>query len=365
MIYLHAFLFNDLAATHIYTLSLHDALPIMFPEELKKLKQWCIWKYETRSGKETKIPYSVNNHYAKSNDESTWADYESARAAYFKYGADGIGFFFKPPYMGIDIDKIPQEIERYKRNDFTENIVSELYEGMKSYGEISPSGEGIHIIVKGRIPGNRRRKNNVEMYDSCRFFTMTGNTLGKYKGINEPNELSIKRIYKKYIDEEKGSVTPIHNNHGVTHDLTEMEIVNRINQSKQATLFNSFMNGGWEEFYESQSEADLAFSNLLAFWCARDYTKMDNLFRSSSLMRDKWDEKRGKSTYGEGTLYKAINETHNVFKPTLNKEQPSYDINFGTGEVNKPIEYPNRSWDDTGNADRFMDRFGELVKYSY
>src|SRR5699024_5876114 len=40
-------------------------------------------------------------------------------------------------------------------------------------------------------------------------------------------------------------------------------------------------------------------------------------------------------------------------------------INFGTGEINKPKDYPARSWDDTGNADRFMDRFGDLIRYSF
>ncbi|HJE19788.1 MAG TPA: hypothetical protein K8V35_05500, partial [Aliicoccus persicus] len=58
--------------------------------------------------------------------------------------------------------------------------------------------------------------------------------------------------------------------------------------------------------------ADMAFANILAFWCARDFAQMDSIFRRSSLMREKWDEKRGKTTYGEATLYKAINETADV-----------------------------------------------------
>ncbi|WMM09730.1 phage/plasmid primase, P4 family [Staphylococcus simulans] len=31
----------------------------------------------------------------------------------------------------------------------------------------------------------------------------------------------------------------------------------------------------------------------------------------------------------------------------------------------KPKEYPPRSWDDTGNADRFIDRYGNLYRFSY
>src|SRR5699024_3664360 len=338
-----------------------------FPRELLELKQWCIWKFETRGGKKTKIPYSIDNRMAKSNDESTWADYKSAQDALMKHGADGLGFFFKYPYMGIDIDDVPEEIERLRHGDYSDNVVFEMYEGLKSYAEVSPSGNGIHIILKGKVPGERRRKDNIEMYDSGRFFTMTGNTLGKYNEINTSNKKAIKRIYDKYINPQN----VVHfdrvgnREHGVSHDLTESEIIARIMESKQSETFRSFMNDDWQENYESQSEADLAFANILAFWCARDFTKMDSLFRQSSLMRSKWDEKRGKTTYGEATLYKAINDAQNVFTPSSKREPPKYDINFGTGEINKPKDYPARSWDDTGNADRFMDRFGDLIRYSF
>src|SRR5699024_3177252 len=310
-----------------------------------------------------KIPYSINNKMARSNDESTWADYKSACVALKKYNANGLGFFFKPPFMGIDIDDVPDEIERFKKGGSSENIVSEFYEAMNSYAEISPSGNGIHIILKGSIPGERRRKGNVEMYDSGRFFTMTGNTLGKYTHINRASESAIERIYKKYI-EPKSNVIQFENREpGISHDLSEMEIVSRILESKQGDLFKLFMNNGWKEKYESQSEADLAFANILAFWCARDFSKMDNLFRQSSLYRKKWDEVRGKTTYGEATLYKAINDTHSTYKPSKKEEPLKYDINFGNKEVKKKKKYTNRSWDDTGNADRLMDRFGKLIRY--
>ncbi|WP_316479515.1 phage NrS-1 polymerase family protein, partial [Enterococcus faecium] len=43
------------------------------------------------------------------------------------------------------------------------------------------------------------------------------------------------------------------------------------------TRFKVFMNGGWEAFYSSQSEADMAFANDLAFWTGRDFEKMDEI----------------------------------------------------------------------------------------
>lgn len=334
------------------------------PKELKELNQWCNWKLVNRNGKETKIPIdSKSGDFAQSNNENTWSDYETSLVEADEY--DGIGFFFKDPYFGVDIDNVESDLERYLNNVHNDNIVSEFVNSIGSYSEISLSGNGIHIIAKGRLPEGRRRKGNVEMYDSGRFFVMTGDTLGKHKGINEPNPEEVKRIYKKHIGTNK-VVRMNMLDHGISHELSETEVVNSISRSKQSDMFKAFMNDEWQEHYTSQSEADLAFANMLAFWCARDFSMMDNLFRQSSLMRDKWDEKRGKTTYGEGTLYKAINETNNVYDPSFkDKHKPKYEINFDIKNDKKNDDFPNRSWDDTGNADRFIDRFGEIVKFSY
>jgi len=47
----------------------------------------------------------------------------------------------------------------------------------EGYVEISPSGNGIHIIVEGTVRGGGMRKGKVEMYGRGRFFTITGRTL--------------------------------------------------------------------------------------------------------------------------------------------------------------------------------------------
>ena len=43
-----------------------------------------------------------------------------------------------------------------------------------SYTEFSPSGKGLHIIVKAKLPGKGRKKGNYEAYSAKRFFTFTG-----------------------------------------------------------------------------------------------------------------------------------------------------------------------------------------------
>lgn len=339
----------------------------MFPDELTKLNNWCVWRLVDRGGKQTKVPINAETgELAKSNDSSTWSSYDKAFEVFQGTNADGLGFFFEPPYVGVDIDDISDDIERFKSGDIEKNIVFEFYELLKTYAEISPSGNGIHLIFKGKIPGLSRRKGNVEMYSEGRFFTMTGNSLNKYEEINEPSENSIDYIYRKYIRPENIKRIDF-GNHGIQHDLSDSEVINKAIASKQGSKFKDLLNGNWHKYeeYTSQSEADIALANILAFWTARNFQQMDRIFRQSGLMRDKWDEKRGKTTYGNGLINKAINEVGEVFTPSKKREPLSYE--FGEAFFNKEEkkEYPSHTTDDTGNALRFLDRYGDIVRYSY
>jgi len=335
------------------------------PDELKRLNNWCVWKFEKRNGKRTKIPFNAETgEFAKSNDKSTWSSYETAVNA---EGVDGIGFFFEPPYLGIDIDDIDDDLHRFKQGDKLDNIVSEFNEAFKSYTEVSPSGNGLHIIVKGKIPGSRRRKGNIEMYDSGRFFTMTGKNIGKYKDVTEVSEQVFKTIYNKYLPDNTVKYPTTNNYQQNIHNLSEIDVINEIYKSKQAKLFDDLMKGNYEPYYTSHSEADMALANILAFWCARDYSQMDSIFRQSNLYRDKWDEKRKNSTYGEQTLFKAINEANNIYTPKQQTDDNPlrYALSKLFDNQEETKEYPIRSYDDTGNADRFIDRYGHLYKHSY
>lgn len=336
------------------------------PTELRSLKQWGLFQkiWQPERNKYTKIPHNaLNGGAGKSNDPSTWVDFKTALEALKTYQMDGLAFFFANGYVGLDIDHIGDELDKFRSGDYQENTVSQAITMTKSYMEVSISGSGIHAIFKGKIPGTRRRKGNVEMYDSGRFFALTGNTIGQYqREVNVVTTDVMKLMYHKYFGED--NVVTINNHNPIKpNDLDIDEVIKRAEMSRTGDRFKVFMNGGWEGFYPSQSEADLAFANDLAFWTGRDFNKMDQIFRSSNLFRPKYDEKHGKTTYGVALLNKAINEAHETFDP---KRMPlrKYQFNFAKDE-DKQTETPPRSWDDTGNADRFMDTFGKLVKYSY
>lgn len=333
------------------------------PEELKELHHWGCFKLQPRGDKMTKIP--VDPHTGgpgKSNDESTWSDFETAAEAMQDLGCDGLGFYFKPPYFGIDLDDVQTEIEDYHRkNELKDNVVAEFIETIGSYTEYSVSGNGIHIIAKGELPEGGRRKGRVEMYDSGRFFAMTGKPAAPYTHIHDDTDVGvINHLHRKYIHTDQVKKSPrIEQTAG--SNLSEDRIIDIALNSKNGVRFKLFMDGGWDQFYNSQSEADMAFTNDLAFWTNRDFQKMDTIFRKSSLMRDKWDESRGENTYGDITLNRAINDCTNVFNPQSEDDFNLYVMEDDT----QAVEQRFYSYDDTGNAERFTDTFGDVTKYSY
>jgi len=140
------------------------------PDELKTYDQFCLWKYEDRIGdKATKVPYSAKDgRLASVSDSETWASYDLAVNAHRSGGYDGIGFILseQDPYTFIDLDDT-------KGDQLALDRQLKIYQEFDSYAERSPSGSGLHIIVKGQVPSGRKRA-FIEVYSSRRYMTMTG-----------------------------------------------------------------------------------------------------------------------------------------------------------------------------------------------
>lgn len=328
------------------------------PMELRKVKRWVLWKLKKiDNGKTTKVPVNANNGYgAKSNDNSTWVTFDEAINKVDFYNCNGLGFMLGDGYFGVDIDHALDNKE----------LISEFVDTLKSYTEVSQSGEGIHIICKGVLPDGARRKGNIEMYDSARFFALTGIMYNESRYPLAERTDEIKALWDKYLNDVK----PIPDGAYVYQKdrkelnsgslLTDEEVLEKIEQSQSNKLFSSLYYGLWESLYPSQSEADMSLCSILAFWCCRDIAQMDRIFRSSKLYRDKWDKKRGALTYGEITLKNAVDKCKDVYTPAFNPKTDVY--NSSTGSIVHKQIY---DLSDTGNAQRFIDRFGINIKYNF
>lgn len=317
----------------------------------------------------TKKPVNPHNLYgANSTDPSTWGTFEQAVSVIGRkciVGNDdgtveGIGFVFSPPYCGIDIDHCIDS-ETGKINSKALDIVAE----MNSYTERSPSGTGIHIIYKGEVHSDWKKKQgnalgentDIEMYQTGRYFTVTGDVFDKYNSVaereNEAENVQNTYFTKKPVSKiQKTSFKPL--------SLSDDEILNAARNSRNGMLFSELYAGNWQSKYESQSEADMAFCSMLAFWFQKDSEKMDAIFRRSGLMRDKWNREQSGSTYGAITLQRAIDGCTNVYAP----KAPD-DKDFFITVKSTKAEQKHYTFDDTGNAQRFIDMFGDKIRFNY
>lgn len=337
------------------------------PEELKGYKNWVCWQSypdpKSHSGISKKPINPRTGGFAMPNNSDTWSDFETAVRESAKYS--GIGFMFSnSPFFGVDLDDMPNDIQDYQ-NGGADNIISEFVNTLQSYTEFSQSKTGVHIICKGTLPEGRRKAKNdsggFEMYENGRFFVVTGDYCSAYAYINDCTE-SIKPLHSKYLGkatEPQPKLRNIEVNPNTVDDIVRIAC-----SAKNGSLFKALYSGDFSA-YSSQSEADMAFCNMLAFWCGCDTDKMDSIFRQSGLMRDKWDRKQSGTTYGIITLQKAVSGCTQTYNP---KQHNDYSISIGEGKAVQAVDEEKMrayTFDDMGNADRFVDLFGDNVRYCY
>jgi hypothetical protein len=148
------------------------------PSELQQLKRWHNWKDVDG----TKIPIQVNGAAAKSNDPTTWTDFETAST----FGM--LAFELGDGYCGVDLDNCLDVFGELR--SWAWKIV-DRFDGV-AYMEISPSGQGIKFITRGRKPVGARcvhkigdDKQQIECYDKTRFWTVTGQVYNRQTEIGD------------------------------------------------------------------------------------------------------------------------------------------------------------------------------------
>src|SRR5215217_7505231 len=268
---------------------------------MRELRQWLVWRSEERDGKLTKIPYSpLTGQRASSTTPETWSGYEEAVRACTEHGFGGIGFVFTPEddLCGVDLDGCldPETGE-------IESWAQEIIQDLDSYTEISPSGTGVHVLVRATLPEGRNRKGQFETYDRNRYFTVTGKHLAGTPQTIEGRQEELRAVVGRVFGEEStnGHAKPVAATELVNNGLSDSEVIQKALAASNGARFSRLWNGDTHE-YGSHSEADLALCGMLAFWTGGDATRIDTLFRQSGLYRKKWD----RNDYRNRTIREAL-----------------------------------------------------------
>ena len=274
---------------------------------IRDTEQWVVWRSE--DGR--KIPYTGVNRRASVTDAETWLSHKKAKRLASGDDFDGIGFVFSAdgPYFGVDldgcIDPDTGEVLRW---------AGAIIDRLDTYTELSPSGTGVHIIGRGRLPPNVRhkvlvggevggKKSAIEAYDRGRYFTWTGDVLGDRR---EPmrRHRALDEFVSEYLRRPQPKETPSSPS-SRNANVSDEELIDLIAASPCARTFHRLFTAGETLLRHSESESDYELAVILAEHVGGDVERVERLMRRSALRRDKWD----RPDYLDRTIRAAILRT--------------------------------------------------------
>jgi primase-polymerase (primpol)-like protein len=331
-----------------------ETLERNLPQEIKPMRRLLLWRYEQVKGRLTKVPYSSATRKAATNRPDTWNTLPGVLGIYRANPGffSGLGIVLGDGITGIDLDLVI---------DAEGNLdpkAAEVVSALPGYVEVSPSGTGLHLLIRGSLPakGERRglkfgnvlgfksvgddshKQPGIEFYDesSPRYLTLTGNVWEGRNTLNpEDSSPEIAEVYwraqmahdaaketakaaKAAELAQKAEERPAKRaGKGASAFNYEDDdaLLQHIRDSKQGAKFARLFDSGWDG-YPSQSEGVAALLLILAWWCQKDEARMDRLFRRSALYSpEKWDRPQNGETLG------AI-ETRNACETCVGEYDP-------------------------------------------
>lgn len=234
------------------------------PPELRARPQWV-------TAHDDKIPRNPRTgQNADPTDPRTWGTFEEA----VRCGMKHVGYVLAAddPYSAIDLDA-PVTDEQRDRH-------TQILEAAESYAEVSQSGNGVHIFVKGKIP-NGVRRDKVEVYSDGRYMIMTGNVLNHLPIAERQPLLDV--LYREMATTGRANLEER------DETITDEDLWQMAHDAVNGLKFDQLWDGDWQRDYPSQSEADFALMAMLCFY-SKSNEQCRRVFRMSALgKRDKAD----------------------------------------------------------------------------
>lgn len=255
------------------------------PAELRALPQWVARAVD-------KKPFCAPGRLASSTDPATWLTFDAAEALCGAAGLAGVGFVFSPTdnYTGIDLDKC-----RDPGTGAIEAWAQRLIERLNSYTEISPSGTGVHILVRATLPGPGRKRNQpeggaVEVYDRARYFTVTGDHLAGTPATIETRQEIVADIFTRLGDSSAAAeASPAATGKGLTPE--DRQLIDDMAASRDGAAFHRLFIAGETRANRTGSENDLELAALLVKHAGTDPARVERLMRAAAIRREKWDRR--------------------------------------------------------------------------
>jgi len=261
------------------------------PFELREQPQWVNWRQE----KDLKVPVNpATRGNAGVAWPNTWTTFEDAVRVGTLHGL-GVGFVLteEDPYTCVDLDNCVGP------HGETTSTAREILNLLAGWVELSPSGRGIHIWVRNQVPLNKRTK-GIEIYSFSRWMTITGRSNPQAPLEIPERTAQIQDLLTLYFSVEQQGFE------NQAFSLGDDEIWKRLFSSKNGAFFQALFVGDTSVCYDDHSRAVILLANQLAFMTKGDAARIKDLMYQTGLVREKWEERRGSTTWIDYQIQDAI-----------------------------------------------------------
>ncbi len=233
------------------------------PQDWGRQAIWVGWRYGELRDSESYAKVPINPSTGRNADVSdprTWGTLDEA-TEYAKTGkVEGIGFIVVSPTVVIDLDKC--------RDPETGSITPEAQDivwQFESYTEVSPSGKGLHIIVRGEWPTRGNRTLGIEVYASGRFLTFTGNQLPGTPSTIKERSAELAVLYAERFGKSQTTRDGWAADEPV-ETFADEEILAKCRRGRNAAKFKALWEGETSAYDGDESKADMALVRYLSRW---------------------------------------------------------------------------------------------------
>jgi primase-polymerase (primpol)-like protein len=220
------------------------------------------------------------------------------------------------PFVGIDLDDC-----RDPQNGALTPEAQRIIAHLQSYTEVTPSGTGVRIFVRGQLPPEGRVMKNLagitslELYDGMpapdgtprtHALSVTGQHLEGTPTAIEDRQAELDRLHEEVFGARQArqtvaavpapASTPVQ-----SPSLSDTTILEKAQRARNGAGFSRLWHGDTSG-YASASEADLALASMLAFY-TQDAGQLERILRQSGLWDAKWENR---PQYRQDTIQRAI-----------------------------------------------------------
>jgi hypothetical protein len=168
-------------------------------------------------GEKAKVPHAIGGYKLQWSIPENWINFMDAKKAYLgglnlpenhKCRFEGLGYFIsREKDAKLDVYAVDLDHCRNPESGIIDQWAKDILTELDSYSEVSPSGTGVHVFVKGMLPDGAKNtndlnkdKNRVEVFTNKHHITITGNRLEEYPATIEDRSQIIEAIYNEVLE---------------------------------------------------------------------------------------------------------------------------------------------------------------------